>query len=162
MDAVLLEHEAEIALGATTPDCVGEYLRHQHGRAVISHITERSPALDKQDATWIVRAGLADNSCFSFESKNYPGGFLRHQNGAVYHHQNDGSRQFAEDATFVATPGRNGHGLSLSAYNFPDHYVRHWQGELYIATSGGPEPWERTASWTDDVSWLPRPGWWSR
>src|SRR6266567_1775183 len=113
MSDVLLEQGAEISLGATTRDCIGDYLRHQHGRAVLSRITEASPALDQQDATWIVRAGLADSSCLSLESKNYPGSYLRHQDGAVYHHQDDGGRQFAEDATFVASPGRNGRGVSL-------------------------------------------------
>jgi non-reducing end alpha-L-arabinofuranosidase len=159
MTAVLLDHDAEISLGSTTPECIGDYLRHQHGRAVISRITDASALIDKQDATWIFRAGLADSSGFSFESKSYPGCYLRHQNGAVFHHDNDGSDQFAADATFTASSGRNGRGVSLASFNYPDHYLRHWQGEIYIARIGGPELWERTASWTDDVSWLPRPGW---
>jgi hypothetical protein len=159
MSTVGLDPSAEISLGATAQDSIGDFLRHRHGRAVISHIAEASPPLEKQDATWIVRAGLADDAGVSFESKNYPGSFLRHQHGAVYHHENDGTRQFAEDATFVVSPGRNGQGFSLASLNFPDHYLRHWKGEVYIATSGGPEPWERTASWTDDVSWRPRRGW---
>jgi hypothetical protein len=159
MNDVLLEPGAEISLGVTTPACVGDYLRHRHSRAVTTRITTSAADLDKQDATWIVRAGLADDAAVSLESKNYPGRFLRHQHGAVYHHENDGSRQFAEDATFVVAPARNSHGISLASFNFPDHYVRHWQGEIYIARNGGPEPWERTSSWTDDVSWLPREGW---
>lgn len=159
MSAVLLQHDTLVSLGATTADCLGDFLRHLHGRAVLSRITEGSSVLEKQDATWIVRAGLADSSHFSFESKNYPGCYLRHQHGAVYQHMNDDSRQFADDATYVRSSGRNGQGISLSAINYPDHYIRHWDGEIYIARTGGPEPWERTASWTDDVSWLPRPGW---
>lgn len=159
MSAIPLEHDAQISLGATTSDCLGDYLRHLHGRAVLSRITAASSALEKQDASWFVRAGLADSSCLSLESTNYPGSYLRHQGGAVYLHSNDDSRQFAEDATFVATSGRNGQGVSLASFNYPDHYLRHWDGEIYIARSRGPAPWERTASWTDDVSWLPRPGW---
>jgi hypothetical protein len=47
-------------------------------RRGISQITSSSSASDKADATWIVRRGLADNSCVSFESYNYPGDYLRH------------------------------------------------------------------------------------
>jgi hypothetical protein len=159
VSAVVLEHDVETSFGVTTPDSIGDYLRHRHGRIVISHIAEDAATLDKEDATWTVRAGLADSAGVSLESKNYPGFFVRHQHGAVYHHENNGSRQFAEDATFIVSSGRNGRGISLSAFNFPDHFLRHWKGEVYIATSGGPESWERTASWTDDVSWLPRPAW---
>src|SRR5881397_1998677 len=130
MTAVPLEHDAEISLGSTTPESIGDYLRHQHGRAIISRITEASPLIDKQDATWIVRAGLADGAGFSFESMNYPGCYLRHQHGAVYHHQNDDSEQFAADATFTASSGRNGRGFSLASFNYPDHYLRHWKGEI--------------------------------
>jgi hypothetical protein len=155
----LLELDAEISLGATTSNCIGDFLRHQHGRAVISRITAASAEVEKQDATWIVRAGLADSSAVSLESLNFPGAFLRHQEGAVYQHNNDGGELFAQDATFVVSRGRNGQGISLASYNYPDHFLRHWQGEVYIAVSGGPQPWERTSSWTDDVSWLPRPGW---
>src|SRR5947209_20349519 len=94
MATVPLEHDAEISVGVTTRASIGEYMRHHLGQVVISRITEASPDLDKQDATWTVRPGLAGGSGISLESANFPGSFLRHQHGAVYQHGNDGSRQF--------------------------------------------------------------------
>jgi hypothetical protein len=47
-------------------------------------ITSASSTLDKNDATWIVRPGVADSSCVSFESKNYPGYDIRHYDSTVY------------------------------------------------------------------------------
>ena len=54
------------------------------------------------DATWIVRDGLADdaNSGVSFESVNYPGQYLRYQNLRIRIDPLDGSQLFREDATW--------------------------------------------------------------
>jgi hypothetical protein len=159
MSAPSLRLGSEILLQATTPGCTGEYLRHREGRAVISPLVKGSPLLDIQDATWIVRGGLAEGAGHSFESKNYPGSHLRHQNGAVYLHRGDGSEQFALDATFVVHPGKNGRGVSLASVNFPSRFVRHYAGEIFIAAEGGPEGWASATSWADDVSWLPGAPW---
>jgi hypothetical protein len=59
--------------------------------AVIAPITSASAEQDKGDSTWIVRRGLADKSCVSFESRNNPGDFLRHQNFALRVQPFDGS-----------------------------------------------------------------------
>ena len=148
-----------IQLRATTPVSAGECIRHKEGRAVLSPIGKSSVTFDINDATWIVCAGLADPSGVSFESKNYPGGFLRHRNGVLYQERNDGAEQFAQDATFLPEPGKNGRGVSLAAFNFPDRFIRHFGGELFIASEGGPEPWAIVESWADDVSWLVSPAW---
>ncbi|NUR57848.1 MAG: hypothetical protein HOV87_03975 [Catenulispora sp.] len=80
------------------------------GLAVAGGAQRGNSSLDKQDATWTVRPGLASSSCLSFESKNFPNGYLRQQAGAVYQQQNDGTGQFASDATFCPTNGKNGRG----------------------------------------------------
>lgn len=148
-----------IQLRATTPVSDGECIRHKEGRAVLSPIGKSSITFDIQDATWIVCAGLADRSGVSFESKNYPGGYLRHRHGEIFQDRNDGSEQFAQDATFVVEPGKNGRGISLAAYNFRSRFIRHYGGELFLASEGGPEPWATAQSWADDVSWNPTPAW---
>jgi hypothetical protein len=154
-----LQVSAHILLRATTPGCVGECLRHRDGRAVISPLDKSSSVLDIQDATWIVRPGLAGDSGISLESKNYANSYLRHQNGELYLHPNDRSDQFAADATFTVHPGANGQGVSLAAVNFPSRFVRHYAGEVFLAAEGGPEGWASETSWRDDVSWLPAPAW---
>ncbi|MBV9566045.1 MAG: AbfB domain-containing protein, partial [Bradyrhizobium sp.] len=82
---------SDISLQATTPCCTGDYVRNQNGGVVIAPITSGSPEQDKGDATWIVRRGLANAACVSFESKNNPGDFLRHQNAALRMQPFDGT-----------------------------------------------------------------------
>jgi hypothetical protein len=148
-----------VLLRATTPVSAGHCIRHKEGRAVLSPIGKSSVNFDIQDATWIVRAGLADTSAVSFESRNFPAGFLRHRHGGIYQDHNDGAEQFALDATFVAQLGKNGQGASFAAINYPTRFIRHFAGELFLAAEGGPEPFETESSWTDDVSWLATPAW---
>jgi hypothetical protein len=58
---------SEVSLRATTACCTGDYLRHQNGNVLISPITATSSATDRGDSTWIVRPGLANPACVSFE-----------------------------------------------------------------------------------------------
>ncbi len=148
-----------VVLRATTPVSAGDCIRHKEGNVVLSPIGKGSITFDIQDATWIVRAGLADPSGVSFESRNFPDGYLRHRHGVLYQDRSDGAEQFGLDATFVAEPGKSGKGTSFAAFNYRDRYIRHFAGELFLAAQGGPEPWETEDSWTDDVSWLAAPAW---
>ena len=62
----------------------------------------------KQDATFWVRPGLADAACYSFESRNYPGQYLRHSGLPGPPDANDGSALFGQDATFCVRAGLAG------------------------------------------------------
>jgi len=126
---------------------------------VITQITPGSPPNDKADATWIVQAGLANGSCVSFESANGPGLYLRHQNFELYLDQNDGSSQFANDATFCPQPGNSGQGYSFQSVNYPDEYIRHYDYVVYIASDGGRNPWDDANLWPDDTTWLVSQPW---
>ena len=149
-----------VSLQATTACCTDRYLRHAQGNAITSHIDANSSALDKNDATWIVRRGLVDNvNCVSFESRNFPGEWLRHSHFVVYRQPDDGSALFHSDATFCPRGGQNGRGTSFASSNYPDHSLRHYNATVYIASNGGPNPWDAQASWADDVSWLVSPPW---
>lgn len=146
-------------LRATTPGCTTDCLRHREGRAVLSPLTRDSAPLDRSDATWVVRRGLAGGPTSSLESRNFPGHFLRHRGGRLVLDRNDGGALFAQDASFSVEAGRSGQGVSLASVNFPDHFVRHFAGEVFIAGDGGPEPWAARPSWADDVTWLAQPAW---
>jgi non-reducing end alpha-L-arabinofuranosidase len=138
------------------------YIRHDDGddRVVITEITADSPALDKADATWLVQTGLADSACISFESFNDPGQYLRHFDFELYLEPNDGSSQFAQDATFCPRAGNSGQGYSFQSVNYPDQYIRHFQYVVYIASNGGPNPWDGNPGvWLDDTSWLVTEPW---
>ncbi|MEU5310595.1 arabinofuranosidase catalytic domain-containing protein [Streptomyces sp. NPDC021562] len=150
---------SEISLRATTSCCTADYVRHQNDAGVLSAITSASSALDRNDATWIVRPGLAGSACVSFESRNYPGDYLRHYNFRIYRQPMDGTSQFRQDATFCPTTGRSGTGTSFASYNYPAKYLRHYDYNLYIASDGGSNAWDSATSWTDDVSWAVSTPW---
>lgn len=151
---------SEISLQATTACCTGDYVRNKNGAAVIAPITSSSAEQDKDDATWIIRRGLADNSYISFESRNSPGDFLRQQNLALHVQPFDGSALNRSDATFCSQAGKNGKGSSFHSFNYPTKYIRHYYGKIYIASDGdGTNPWDTTVHWTDDVSFIVGPPW---
>ncbi|MBS2965372.1 AbfB domain-containing protein [Actinocrinis puniceicyclus] len=152
---------SRISLRATTSCCTGDYLTHDatDTKVVISSITSSSSSTVKADGTWIVHAGLANSSCVSFESANDSGQYLRHYNFELYLNANDGSSQFAQDATFCPQAGHNGQGYSFQSVNYTTKYIRHYNYTAYIASDGGSNAWDSATSWSDDTSWLVASPW---
>ena len=116
------------------------YIRHQNSLGYTEVVDANSSALLKQDATWRIVPGLADATCYSFESRNYPGQYLRHQAFRVRKDANDNSALFKADATWCAQQGTGG--VRLTAWNFPGQFLRHRASELWLATPGGPNAWD--------------------
>uniref|UniRef100_UPI00366F737D glycoside hydrolase family 43 protein n=1 Tax=Plantactinospora solaniradicis TaxID=1723736 RepID=UPI00366F737D len=84
-----------------------------------------SPA---QDAQWRLVAGLSNSASgyVSIESVNHPGYYLRHFDYDLSLVQNDGSTQFAADATFRRVAGlADPSAASFQSVNFTDRYIRH-------------------------------------
>lgn len=95
----------------------------------------------------------------SFESRDFPGDFLRHQNFLINRQPMDGSAVFRADATFCPVPGNSGQGTSFRSQNFPDQYLRHYNNTLYIASNGGPDAWDNPTSWSADTTWVVSTPW---
>ncbi len=150
---------SNISLRATTACCTTRYISHAGATVSTQVVTDSSSTTDKANASFTVRAGLANGSCVSFESRNTPGSYLRHQNYQLYLNANNGTALFASDATFCPQPGRNGQGNSFASSNFPDRYIRHYNNTVYIASNGGSNTWDSATAWTDDVSWAVAPAW---
>ncbi|GHJ42722.1 hypothetical protein Cs7R123_00640 [Catellatospora sp. TT07R-123] len=131
-------------------------LRHQNGVAATSPISTGSPQLDRSDATFTVRAGLADASCFSFEAVAPTGNYLRHADYRLRLAADNGSALLRADATFCAATGELGQ-VTLRSYNFPDRLVRHYASQVYIAVSGGPQPFDAAAGFAADTTWSVEP-----
>jgi hypothetical protein len=148
-----------ISLRATTSGYTDRYVRHQNNNAVTSVISSSSSALDKADGSWIVRRGLASSSCVSFESRNYPGEYLRHYNYQLLRQPMDGTAIFRADATFCAETGKSGTGTSFRSYNYSTRYLRHHNSTLYIASNGGSNAFDSATSWAADVSWVVSSPW---
>ncbi|CAL9636722.1 AbfB domain-containing protein [Streptomyces sp. enrichment culture] len=145
------------SLRVTTPGYTDRYLRHRDGAVFTEVVTAGSGTLLKSDATWRAVPGLADTSCYSFESRNYPGEYLRHRDSRVYKEGGSGDL-FRADATFCPVRGANG-GVRLSAHNFPGQYLRHYGAELWLAVPGGTRAWDSPAHFTEDTTWAVEGPW---
>ena len=138
-----------ISLRVTTPGYTTRYLRHQNGAAR----TDQDNGTDvmKQDATFWVRPGLANASCVSFESRNYPGRYLHNSNWLIRNDPNDGTAAFAADATFCPKPGWGA--TALESYHNPSAFIRHYNETVYLARQGGPNPWDTATTFAEDTTW---------
>lgn len=145
---------SSISLRATTPGYTTRYLAHTGSTVNTQVVSSSSTTALKQQASWTVRSGLGNSACFSFESKDTPGSFIRHNNFVLVLNANDGSKQFHEDATFCPQAGLNGQGNSVRAWNYPTCYFRHYNNVGYAARNGGVHPFDAAASFNDDVSWV--------
>lgn len=139
------------SLRVTTPGHTDKYARHYDQLAFTAVVDGSSPAVLKSDATWKVVTGLANGSCYSFESRNYPGEYLRHKDFRVRRDANDGSALFKADATWCAVAGAGG--VRLTSANLPGSYLRHIGSEVWLATPGGTHAWDQQALFTEDTTW---------
>ena len=121
---------------------------------VLAPVTAASAGTDRQEATFVRAAGLANPGCVSFESIDRPGSYLRHQNFQLHLQPGDGSPLFAQDATFCQGPGNSGQGVSFQSVNFAGRYLRTFNNVLYLASNGGANPWDTATDWAADTSWV--------
>jgi hypothetical protein len=145
---------ASISLRATTPGYTTRFLAHTGATVNTQVVSSSSTTALQQQASWTVRKGLGNSACFSFESNDTPGSYIRHFNFALMLNANDGTKQFSEDATFCPQAGLNGQGNSIRSWNFPTRYFRHYNNVGYAASNGGVHTFDATAVYNDDVSWV--------
>ncbi|GAB3863439.1 AbfB domain-containing protein [Dactylosporangium cerinum] len=149
---MLLQTDVRKSLQVTTWGFTDRYLRHADSLAYTEIVNGGSSALLKADATYTVRRGLADSSCYSFESVNFPGQFLRHADSRVRNAVNDGSALFSADATFCARPGVGGTGITFESINIAGSYLRHFESAVYISAGNG-TGFQRPQALSADSSW---------
>jgi hypothetical protein len=156
-----LDPGPRVSLQTTAAGSTSGYLKHNDSddAVVIAPVTGGSSQTDKEDATFVATAGLANPSCTSFESVNKPGYYLRHQNFQLHLQPNDGSSLFSLDGTFCQGPGNSGQGVSFQSVNFPGRYLRNFNNVAYIASNGGANPWDTATNWAEDTSWLVAAPW---
>ncbi|KAH8173580.1 alpha-L-arabinofuranosidase b, catalytic domain-containing protein [Sarocladium implicatum] len=145
---------SSVTLHVTTPGYTNRYLAHDGTTVDTQVLTSSSSSSARASGTWVVRTGLANSQCFSFESTDTKGSFIRHSNFKLLLNSNDGSKQFSEDATFCTQPGISGKGTSFRAWGYPSRYFRHYNNVGYLASQGGPEDFDNKASWANDVSFI--------
>jgi hypothetical protein len=150
-----------VSLQSTAPGSTSGYIKHNDtdDGVVVAPVTAGSSSTDKQDATFVEAAGLANPSCVSFESIDRPGSYLRHQNFQLHLQPSDGSPLFSQDATFCPGPGNSGQGTSFQSVNFPGRFLRTFLDILFLASNGGANPWDIASDWAADTSWVVAPPW---
>ncbi|MEU4562841.1 AbfB domain-containing protein [Actinoplanes sp. NPDC023936] len=129
-----------LTAGATTgleiADRPGQRVRHRDFAGRADPISAGSSDADRADSRFVIRIGRAASNCFSFESVNFPGYYLRHRDFRIELAHADRSELFDEDSTFCAESIRNGAALTLRSHNYPSRYVAVNGERLVIAESG--------------------------
>ncbi|KAJ7872593.1 glycoside hydrolase family 54 protein [Mycena leptocephala] len=143
-----------VSLRATTACCANRFISHQGATISNQIVNTTSTTALKLSASWTVVAGLANSGCISFLSRDTAQSYIRHFNFQLLVNADDGTQLFKEDATFCPQAGKNGQGNSLRSWSYPTHYFRHFNGILYAASNGGPQDFDATFSFNDDVSWV--------
>ncbi|OAR00312.1 hypothetical protein LLEC1_01024 [Akanthomyces lecanii] len=145
---------SSVSLRVTTTCCSDRYIAHDGATVDTEVVNSFSDGGLKQRASWHVRTGLGNSGCYSFESVDSPGHFIRHSNYQLMLDQSDNSKIFHEDATFCSQAGLNGQGNSIRSWSYPTRYWRHYLSVGYIASNGGPHDFDSPNVFNDDVSFI--------
>ena len=124
------------------------YVRHRNSLGYLEPVSASSSTTDRQDATFTIGAGLANGNCYTFQSINPAGRYLRHSNNRLVLAANDGTATFRNDATFCGRAGLSGSGTSFESYNYPGFYLRHYNYEVRIDRNDGSTALKADASFT--------------
>ncbi|WP_218951920.1 AbfB domain-containing protein [Amycolatopsis anabasis] len=136
---------------ATTPGMKGLYLHAEYGVATVGAGRYTGPDSRHEFATWTIMPGLADPSCFSFNSAENPGNFVKLTGIEVQVISDDASEQFRREATWCVQPGLTDSEASLESFASRGYFIRHGgtgaYGEwgLWIGEKG-----DSGASWRAD------------
>ncbi|KAJ5042113.1 uncharacterized protein L3040_004671 [Drepanopeziza brunnea f. sp. 'multigermtubi'] len=148
-----------VSLRVTTAGYETRYLAHTGTAVNTQVVTSASATLLKQQASWTVRKGLGNSGCYSFESRDTAGSFLRHSNFVLLVNAKDGTKSFKEDATFCPQSGLGGSGSSIRSWNYPTRYFRHYDNGGYMGTNGGIHSFDAANSFNADATFVPIKGW---
>lgn len=127
------------------------------GLGVLKLLGANPSSADLASAQFIVRDGLADTACASFESVATPGRWLRHAGFRLQLGTNDNSALFKADATFCPEAGLGGTGVSLRSKNYPANVARHRDQQIWLDAAPAPitAAFAADASFTVKVSPFP-------
>ena len=156
--SVLLPLNEPKSLRVLTPGFDNRFARHSLGLGFTEVVNAGSDAGLEADATWKLVPGLADASCYSFESRNFPGEYLRHFNSRISRAALNGTSGLREDATFCTVSAVGG-GVRFAAYAFPNRFLRHYDAQLWIADGLGGDAWNTGNSFADDIRWAVEAPW---
>lgn len=139
---------SSISVQAGYPSGSNQYLTHDG-------TTVSMEANSGKSSTFKVIDGNANGNCFSFESVDNPGSYLRHKSYKLHCDPDDGSMLFAGDSTFCPEAGLDGQGTSFRSWSYPTRYWRREDdGSVYIAMNGGPFAFDQWDNYDHETSWF--------
>lgn len=144
----------KISLRVTTSGYDTRYIAHTGSTVNTQVVTSSSTTTLKQEASWTVRTGLGNSGCYSFESVDTPGSYIRHSSFQLLLNANANTKGFKEDATFCSLTGLSGTGNTIRSWSYPTRFFRHYENTGYIASNGGVDAFDTTSSFNDDVSFV--------
>jgi hypothetical protein len=139
-----LEKRTSAAYVALSP-YADEALRVSHAEATVTLSSDDTAA-----AHWRVVPGLADAALVSFQSRDEPGRYLRHERWRLWADTNDGSELFKKDATFqLASPliGSDPMTKSLPSFNYPERRVSRGDGTVLLPTAEDTTEYKTAVTW---------------
>ncbi|WP_185155166.1 AbfB domain-containing protein, partial [Chryseobacterium sp. c4a] len=125
-----LELDKRISFQVTSSGFMDRVLRHSKSKGRTDVINSKSNVIDRKDATFTVRKGFSNKSCYSFESVNNPGKYLYAPSGDKGQQIGVGTIDGANrrtEATFCAfknVGSKDGIILKNSMPNNPEKYIR--------------------------------------
>ncbi|KAI1322519.1 Arabinosidase B [Xylariaceae sp. FL0255] len=144
-----------ITIRATTACCTTRYIAHTGSEVNTQVITSEDDTATQETAQWVVQTGLGNSGCYSFESVDTPGSYIRHSNYELYVDANDGSAIFSTDATFCTETSLDATGTNIfRSWSYPSRYWRHYNAILYIAGNSGPHDFDSPDLFNDDTSFV--------
>lgn len=143
-----------VTLRVMTPGHTARYIAHLGPTVNTQVITPSSTMATQNLAKWTIVEGLGRSGCYSFESVDTPGSYIRHDAFSLKVHADNGTKEFREDATFCQEPGFGGTGHSFRLWSHPTRYLRHHGHVGYAASNGGREVFDRATSFTDDATFV--------
>jgi hypothetical protein len=125
----------KISLRLTTPGQESHFIAHTGDTVNTQAVTSSSSNTVKRQASWTIRTGLARDDCYSLESVDAPGSFIRHSGFELKLVAEENTKQFKEDATFCSESSLNGMEYMFRSWNHPTRFFRHFDGVAYTATN---------------------------
>ncbi|KAJ5732635.1 fungal alpha-L-arabinofuranosidase [Penicillium malachiteum] len=144
-----------VSIRVTTSGYTDRWIAHTGTTVNTQVVSSSSSTTLKEEASWKIVEGLGYSGCFSFESVDTPGSYIRHSDFVLLLNEDDGTTLFATDATFCPETAMDGDSSysSLRSWSYPTRYFRHYENVMYAASNGGVQDFDATTSFNDDVSW---------
>lgn len=144
---------SNVTFRVTTPGYDTRYIAHTGQTVNTQVINSANTSAVQNTALWTVRTGLGNSGCYSFESVDTPGSYIRHFAFELYVQAGSG-QLYNEDATFCPEAGLNGQGSSIRSWSYATRFWRHFSNLLYIADEGGLAAYSSAYSYNNDVSFV--------